>query len=623
MKNLNFKTTKEIKIPAKLVDQVIGQEHASDIIKKAALQRRNVLLIGDPGTGKSLLAQSLAELLPSEKLVDLLSFHNVVDENTPIIKTMEKGKGKKLISKVRLQSAGSFKNYNLIFFIILILAIISPWWIRSIYGDIMGAASLIGSMIFVAAFVIFMNLSKRMKITDSGISIPKLLIDNSEKKRAPFLDATGAHAGALLGDVLHDPLQTGGLGTPAYERLVPGMIHKASKGVLYIDEVANLKAHSQQELLTAMQEKKYSITGQSERSSGAMTRSEPVPCDFVLVASGNTETVAQMHPALRSRIRGYGYEVYMNNTMDDTKENQIKLTQFIAQEVIKDKKIPHFTKEAVILIIQEAKKRAGMAGKLTLRLRELGGLIRAAGDLALHEKAKYVLPNHVEKAKILARTLEQQLADKYIEDKKRYSILITEGKKIGRVNGLAVLGTAAGRSGIVLPIESEVTPGGKKAEFIATGKLGTIAKEAVKNVSAIILKYFKEDIKEKYDVYVQFIQTHEGVEGDSASIAVATAIVSALKEIPVRQDTAMTGSLSVRGEVLAVGGVTNKVEAAIESGLKRVIIPYSNRNDVLLSKEKKAKVKIIPVSNIKEVLTEALVWKGKESVLKKITYKPD
>ena len=109
-----------------------------------------------------------------------------------------------------------------------------------------------------------------------------------------------------------------------------------------------------------------------------------------------------------------------------------------------------------------------------------------------------------------------------------------------------------------------------------------------------------------------------GVEGDSASIAVATAIISALKKIPVRQDTAMTGSLSVRGEVLAIGGVTAKVEAAIEAGIKRVIIPRSNEKDLILSKEQKEKVKIITAETIKEVLKEALIWKGKESILKKI-----
>src|SRR3989344_7527364 len=313
------------------------------------------------------------------------------------------------------------------------------------------------------------------------------------------------------------------------------MIHRANKGVLFIDEISSLKPQSQQDLLTVLQEKKFSITGQSEKSSGAMTRSEPVPADFILVASGNPETLKHMHPALRSRIRGYGYEIYMDVDMDDNEENRLALAKFVAQEVVKDGKIPHFTKEAVIEIINEAKKRAGRAEKLTLRLRELGGLIRAAGDLALEENSKFVMPKHIIQAKLLARTLEQQIADKYIEQKKEYQVITVKGKIIGKVNGLAVLGSDNYYSGIVLPIESEVTHGGKKSEFIATGQLGKIAKEAVKNVSAIILKYFGEDIKEKYDIFVQFIQTDSGVEGDSASIAVATAIVSALTKAPVKQ----------------------------------------------------------------------------------------
>ena len=413
---------------------------------------------------------------------------------------------------------------------------------------------------------------------------------------------------------------SGGLGTPAYERLVPGYIHKANKGVLFIDEIATLDQHSQQELLTAMQEKKYPITGQSERSSGAMVRSEPVPTDFVLVAAGNLETIKHIHPALRSRIKGYGYEVYMNETMPDTPENRDKLVIFVAQEVAKDGKIPHFTKEAVDEIIEEARRMAGMAGKLTVRLRELGGLIRAAGDLAIEEKAKLVTADHVKRAKLIARTLERQIADQYIENKKKYQVIVTSGSRIGRVNGMAVIGKGSSISGIMLPIEAEITPGGKKTSFTATGKLGTIAKEAIKNVSALIMKYFGEDIKEKYDIYIQFLGTAlEGVEGDSASIAVATAIISALKKIPVRQDTALTGSLSIRGEVLAVGGVSAKIEAAIEAGIKRIIIPKANEKDVMLPKQKLKNIKIIPVSTIQEVLKEALIWKGKEKLLRKLT----
>ncbi|MDP3916730.1 MAG: ATP-dependent protease LonB [Nanoarchaeota archaeon] len=616
----NYKTTKDISVSKSTVDQIIGQDEAVNIIKKAARQRRNVLLIGEPGTGKSLAGQGLAELIPDESLDDIISMDNPEDNHKPLIKIFPKGEGIKTINKIKLESLKQFKGQTIFFYILIIITIVSPWWIRKGYGDIMAAASLISSMMLVALFVLFMNLNKKMN--KKAIKVPKILIDNSKKEKAPFIDATGSHTGALLGDVLHDPLQSGGLGTPAYERLVPGMIHKANKGVLFIDEVGNMSPATQQEILTCMQEKKYPITGQSERSSGAMVRSEDVPTDFVLVAAGTLDSIKKMNPALRSRIRGYGYEINMNSQMEDNLENRHKLAVFVAQEVKKDGKIPHFTKQAVDEIIQEAKIRAGASKKLTLRLRELGGLVRAAGDLALEENSKIVQSIHVKKAKILARTLEQQIVDKYIKNKKDYEVIVTTGSRVGRVNGLAVMGSDSYYSGLVLPIESAVTPGGKRAEFVATGKLGAIAKEAVKNVSAIILKYFGEDIKEKYDIFIQFLQVASeggGVEGDSASIAVATAIISALKKIPIRQDTAMTGSLSVRGEVMAVGGITQKIEAAIHAGIKRVIIPRTNGKDILLTRQQQSKIKVILADNLTDVLKEALVWKGHEKILKKIT----
>jgi len=334
-----------------------------------------------------------------------------------------------------------------------------------------------------------------------------------------------------------------------------------------------------------------------------------------MVAAGNYETIKHMHPALRSRIRGYGYEVYMKETIPDTEENRNKIEVFVAQEVVKDAKIPHFSREAVEEIVIEARRRANRKGHLSLRLRELGGLIRAAGDLAKKENSKLVMRNHVIQGKILARTLEQQIADKFIEQKKEYEVIITKGKRVGRVNGLAVIGITPPFSGIILPIEAQVTPGGKESEIIATGKLGEIAKEAIKNVSAIIKKYFGQDIKETYDLYVQFLQTYEGVEGDSASIAVATAVISAFKQVPVKQDLAMTGSLSVRGEVLPIGGVTSKVEAAIEAGISSIIVPKSNFKDIIVPEEKLKKIRIIPVETIEEVLKEALDWKGKEKIL--------
>jgi Lon-like ATP-dependent protease len=331
-----------------------------------------------------------------------------------------------------------------------------------------------------------------------------------------------------------------------------------------------------------------------------------------------------MHPALRSRIRGYGYEIFMKNTMDDTYENRKKLIRFVAQEVSKDKKIPHYDMEAVAEIIHEAQRRAGRRGQLSLRLRELGGLIRVAGDIAHEEHANIVTQKHVIKAKQIARTLEQQVADRYIERRQDYRSFVTEGTDVGVVNGLAVMGGGEAGiseySGIVLPIVAEVTPAHSRSggSIIATGKLGEIAKEAVQNVSALVKKYTGEDIS-KYDVHIQFIGTHEGVEGDSASISVAAAVISAMEEVEVDQSVGMTGSLSVRGRVLPVGGITAKIEAAAKAGIKRVLIPKANLRDVLIEDKYKDKIEIIPVETLKDVLSHALVGTEKDGLLNKLS----
>jgi Lon-like ATP-dependent protease len=438
----------------------------------------------------------------------------------------------------------------------------------------------------------------------------------------------------LLGDVKHDPFQSGGLETPAHERVEIGAIHKANKGVLFIDEINMLRMESQQALLTALQEKKFSVVGQSERSSGAMVKSEPVPCDFVLVAAGNLDSIyghrddnglqhGGMHPALRSRIRGYGYEIYMKTTMADTHENRQKMIRFVAQEVVKDTKIPHFTRAAVGEILREAQRRAGRRGQLTLRLRELGGLVRIAGDIAKENGAPLVLADHVVMAKRIARPLEQQIADRVIERSKDYSTFSNIGSAVGMVNGLAVIGADTGMSeysGIVLPIVAEVTPAHTKngGVIIATGRLGEIAKEAVQNVSALVKKYTGEDVT-SHDIHIQFVGSGEGIEGDSASISVATAVVSAIEGVEVDQTVAMTGSLSVRGKVLPVGAVTAKIEAAAASGIKKVLIPKSNMQDVFLEERWSSKVDVVAVDTLEDVLKHALVGKKKDGLLAKLT----
>lgn len=599
---MNISATSEIAVPQLLVDQVIGQEHAVEVIKKAAKQRRHVMLIGSPGTGKSMLARAMAELLPREELQDVLIYHNFEDNNNPKIRVVPSGKGKQIVDshKKEAQKRSQFRN---MMSMILIFAIVA--YSFAVNQPIMG---------IIAAAMLFIAL--RYITPREDAMIPKLLISNDAKETAPYIDGTGAHAGALLGDVRHDPFQSGGLETPAHDRVEAGAIHRANKGVLFIDEINTLRIESQQHLLTALQEGEFSITGQSERSSGAMVKTDPVPCNFVMVAAGNLDAIKGMHPALRSRIRGYGYEVYMRDSIEDSPENRRKLVRFVAQEVKKDEKIPHFAAGAVEEIIREARRRAGRKGHLTLMLRDLGGLIRVAGDIARSEGSEFTTAAQVIEAKKMARSVEQQLTDQYLERRRDYQVFRNSGAEVGRVNGLAVMGND---SGVMLPIVAEITPAQSKEEgrVIATGLLKEIALEAVQNVSALIKKFTGQDISSK-DVHIQFIGTYEGVEGDSASISIATAVISALEDVPVDQSVAMTGSLSVRGEVLPVGGVTPKIEAAVKAGIKKILIPRDNEGDVIIEEQYKEKVKIIPVTTISDVLENSLIGRKRDGLLERL-----
>lgn len=603
-------------MPARLLDQVIGQDDAVEVAKKAATQKRHMMLIGEPGTGKSMLARAMVDFLPREQQQDILAYPNQEDPNEPRIRVVPAGKGKEIIAAQKLEAAQR-KEHRTVLVVLLGFAIFGLC-LYVIFKSQDFTVLILGLIAFLI-LVLAMRLGAGRP--DGGPGVAKLLVGHSADERPPFIDATGAHAGALLGDVKHDPFQSGGLETPPHERVEVGAIHRANGGVLFVDEINLLKIESQHSLLTALQERKFPIVGQSERSAGAMVKTEPVPCDFVLVAAGNVDSVQSMHPALRSRIRGYGYELYVKTTMADNAENRMKIVRFVAQEVGKDRKIPHFDMPAVVEIVREAQRRSGRSGQLTLRLRELGGLVRVAGDIANTERAPLVNASHVVRAKRTSRSLEQQIADRYIERRREYRMFSTTGAAVGMVNGLAAINSQSGMSefsGIVLPIVAEVTPAQSKdaGGVVATGKLGEIAREAVQNVSALIKKYTGEDIS-RYDIHIQFVGTSDGVEGDSASVSIATAVISALEGVPVDQSLAMTGSLSVRGQVLPVGGVTAKVEAASDSGLKRVLVPEENMGDLVLEARYAGRIEVIPVRTLRDVLKYALVEQGarKDSLL--------
>jgi Lon-like ATP-dependent protease len=282
------------------------------------------------------------------------------------------------------------------------------WWANSYYTAVDGP--LVGS-VYTALAVAMMTIAlgfAAVKWKPAAKLGAAVLLSRKKDDGAPFLDGTGAPVASLLGDVQHDPYQTGGLGTPAHERIQLGLIHRAHGGVLFVDEIGTLPLSVQQELLTALQDGQFPIVGHNETSAGAGVRTEPVPCRFVLVAAGNMDSLKSMHPALRDRVRGNGYEVLMKKEMPDTPGNRLKLWQFVAQEVKRDGQIPHFSAPAMQEVISHARKMTRRKNMLTLRLRQLGGLVRAAGDLAKARGKALVEAAEVRRAAGMSRSIEEQ-----------------------------------------------------------------------------------------------------------------------------------------------------------------------------------------------------------------------
>jgi ATP-dependent Lon protease len=166
-----------------------------------------------------------------------------------------------------------------------------------------------------------------------------------------------------------------------------------------------------------MQEKRFPISGRHPQSAGASVRVDEVPCDFIFVGACNIQDLPNILSPLRSRINGSGYEVLVEIAMKDTQKNQAKLAQFAAQEISIDNRIPHADHGAILALIAEAGRRAekidGIKNALTIRLRELGGLVRTAGDLAMKDKAKFIKEEHIKDAIKQCMTAEEQIKERY------------------------------------------------------------------------------------------------------------------------------------------------------------------------------------------------------------------
>lgn len=647
-----FKDTSNISVPKDPIEQVIFQDKAKGAIRKIAQNKGHILMVGRPGTGKSMLANMFNEVIDKSFGDYLRPKQSIVaypgkDKNKIriVYENSEKIDGRitEIINKIvsaeesmddfslsdQIDDTGKVKKCLL--------------WVTGISvvaGFFFAPAFIVTGLSGMGAIFMYMqesNYKVQEKIQKEAAPIgkkngfkhlydmvPEILYD-PRKDNELMARISEPDSRNMKGGFRHDPYQSGNLHTPAHKRAYLGAHSKSP--IIYIDELKTLiKVGYMSDLLEIMQNKKFILEGGKNTGSGSADRSENhLKADNIILACCNHDTLEFLQKegdgAFLSRIEDKGEIIHLESAVPETSQNIKQVVQYVKQEILnlgeefKDaweevikkegyegvrkrsehifgKSLPddyklkerEFSRDAVLEIIKELRCRASDK-KLSSILRPINGIIKTAEFEAIIDNAQLVLPEHVRNALDKHLSLEGALSKemvKHKKDLKKYIGAMTDS--IGYVVGLAVnYSESSGKMfGQPLPIHCQINAGGSDL-VVAPGKIGDIAKAAAQNVRASIKKVLQKIGAPYvgYEMHVEYIQAHSGVEGDSASVAMDIAIVSDYIKQPVNQKIGITGSLT--GDIiLAVGGVTEKIRSIMDPvlGMEGACIPWQNKHDI-------------------------------------------
>lgn len=646
-----FEDTSQIQIPEDPIEQVVFQGKAKSAIRKIAQNKGHILMVGKPGTGKSMLANMFNDVL-DKSLGDYLRPKEAIvaypgkDKNNIRIayENPEKIADRILELNSAIESAeNSVDEFSLADQINSV---------RKVKNGLLLATgvSVIAGFFFPIAFIatgltgigsIFMYMQEnnhkvQEKIQRESLAVKKNAVKhlydmvpevlyNPGKDKELMARVSEPDSRNMKGGFRHDPYQSGNLHTPPHKRAYLGAHAKAS--IIYIDELKTLiKVGYMSDLLEIMQNKKFLLEGGRNSGSGAADRSENhLKADNIIVACCNHDTLGFLQQegdgAFLSRIEDKGEIVQLESAVTESPENITQVAQYVKQEIVNlgrefqdvwqeviekegyegvrkrsehifGKPLPEgyklqereFSRGAVLEIIKELRCRSSDR-KLSSILRPINGIIKTAEFEAILDNSQFVLSEHVRRALGQHISLEGTLSKEIVKNKKdlkKYIGALTDA--IGYVVGLAVIHSKSSGQmfGLPLPIHCQITAGAAD-KVTAPGKLGDIARAAAQNVRASIKQVLKKIGAPYvgYEMHVEYIQAHDGVEGDSASIAIDIALISDYVKQPVSQKYGVSGSLT--GDIiLAVGGVTEKIRSIMDPvvGMEGACIPWQNKHDI-------------------------------------------
>ena len=423
-----------------------------------------------------------------------------------------------------------------------------------------------------------------------------VFIDNSEIEGAPVITESNPIYPNLFGTIERQ-VWFGALVTD-FTMVKPGVLHKANGGYLIMKALDLLKYWlSWEAVKRALRDEEIRIEDLGELYGLFSTRTirpEPIPLNIKIVLTGDPHLYELLHVYDDRFPKLFKVKAHMDDRVDRREDTVLQSARIIGN-LCREQNLRHVDRTGVSRVLEYSMERTEDRDKLTLELGDVSDLVKEANYYAGLVQSEFIRGDHVEEA-IRKRIFRSNLVEERVRELVEKDILWvdTEGAKVGQINGLSILWTG----------DHEFGKPNRITATVSVGREGVVAIERESKMSGnlhtkgvmILTSFLKERFAHNKPLSLfatfTFEQSYGIVEGDSASSTELYALLSALARIPIQQGIAVTGSVSQKGEIQPVGGVTKKIEAFFDickhkglNGRQGVIIPAKNTRNLMLKQD--------------------------------------
>lgn len=419
-----------------------------------------------------------------------------------------------------------------------------------------------------------------------------VIVKNVPDSGAPIITVDYPTQGNLVGKV--ERIQQYGALLTDFTLIKAGALHQANGGFLLLDARKVLEQpYAWDSLKRAIASKRVKIEAPSEETSFTTISldPEPIPLDIKVVLTGDFEIyelLSERDPDFRDFFK---VEADFGMIMDRNAENEIEYAKLIGS-LSKKKQLRSLNRQAVARVIEYASRLADDAGKLTAHISSIGDLLREADYWARVSNSKQIGKNHIDQAIEAQIYRSDRIKKAMLEEIDKGTILMdVKGERVGQINGLVVYDFSRYSFGKPARITTQVRIG--KGDFMDIEReismSGPIHTKGVLILKSLISNRFAKHSPLSLSASIVFEQSYGGVDGDSASSTEYYCLLSAISNIPIKQNIAVTGSINQFGEIQPIGGVNEKIEGFFDvcvhdglTGKQGVIIPRTNVDNLML-----------------------------------------